>query len=506
MPPVNNNASPLAQSWNIATDNVSQDVESPAQTPPELVLDSPLPVCQKSDLPPGRYSEGVDEIGTKMNLMSAPVKGGGTSGSVAYAKGNAAADSNAKSSSVKGATSPTPTGAAGAAAIGGVTMAGGPGVKLVSPIYHVGIHDFVVVDTTRGRQAFYRSSGINSGNKQKWYPVDEFRPRDLNKQMYVRGPGSGKGEPLHRLGNEEFSKISDKLGEMELPPGAEVPEGLAGETAETTANRILDFFGARHTPYMTHRPVPDDLAALEDEGATETAQAAKQGGTQATEGAAEAGRGAGAAGEVVQGAKTASGAAEGVSTAARAGADAAAEGVARAGVEGAVKLGGAGVAMEALGFAGFMLAPLDILKNYLGAYEEAKGRIKGENYTNGFADGIAAGLKGMSAADTGQEFWLTPDPGITDRVLGAEGLGENYHNKGLVDGYKFFKSLPPEKQQSLREAATKNGWDLKKDDPYELAAKAVKPMVVDMFERVRNAVEAEQERKKAEFPAWGLAP
>ena len=199
----------------------------------------------------------------------------------------------------------------------------------------------------------------------------------------------------------------------------------------------------------------------------------------------------------MQGAKTASGAAEGVSTAARVGADAAAEGIARAGVEGAVKLGGASVAMEALGFAGFMLAPLDLLKNYLGAYEEAKSRIKGDAYTNGFSDGVAAALKGMSPGDTGQEFWLTPDPSVEDKVLGAEGLRKNYHNKGLVDGYKFFKSLPPEKQQSLREAATKNGWDLKKDDPYELAAKAVKPMVVDMFERVRKAAEAEEARKQA---------
>ena len=504
MPPINN-TSPVPALWNIATDSAEQDAKPQVETPQELVLDSPLPVCQKSDLPPGRYGEGVDEIGTKMTLMSAETKGGrGTL--VADSKGAVAADSHAQKSSAKGATPSVPGGIAGGAAVSGVTTVGAPGAKLVSPIYNVSGRDFVVVDTTRGRQAFYRSSGFNSGNQGKWYPVDEFRPTDFNKQMYVRGAGRGPGEPLHRLGNEEFSRISDELGRMRLPAGAEVPEGLAGETADTTANRILDFFNARHTPYMTHRPIPEDLGAVEEEVASEAGQAARQGGTEAAEGGVNVGRGPGAAEEVVQGAKTASGAAEGVSTAARAGADAAAEGIARAGVEGAVKLGGAGVAMEALGFAGFMLAPLDLLKNYLGAYEEAKGRIKGENYTNGFADGIAAALKGMSPADTGKEFWLTPDPSIEDRVLGAEGLGENYHNKGLVDGYKFFKSLPPEKQQSLREAATRNGWDLKRDDPYELAAKAVKPMVVDMFEKVRQAAEAEEARKQAEFPAWGLAP
>jgi hypothetical protein len=495
MPPVNNNPSPIATSWNIDTDNAAEGVKPPAQTPPELVLDSPLPVCQKSDLPPGRYGEGVDEIGMKMNLMSAEAKGGGVSGSTVSAKGTAAADSHAKSSSAKSSSS-VPTGVGGAAAVGGVTAAGGQGVKIVSPVYNVAGRDFVVVDTTRGRQAFYRSSGINSGNEGKWYPVDEFRPSDFNKQSYVRGPGRGPGEPLHRVGNEEFAKISEDLGKMRLPAGAEVPEGLAGETEETTANRILDFFNARHTPYMTHRPVPDDLGAVQDEAAAESGQIAKQGGTEAAEGAAS--KGAGAAGEVVQGAKTASGAAEGVSAATRAGVETTAEGIARAGVEGGIKLGGASVAMEALGFAGFMLAPLDLLKNYLGAYEEAKGRIKAENYTNGFADGVAAALKGMSPADTGKEFWLTPDPSVEDKILGSEGLGENYHNKGLVDGYKFFKSLPPEKQQSLREAATKNGWDLKKDDAYEVAAKAIKPMVVDMFEKVRKAAEEEEARKMAQ--------
>jgi len=248
MPPVTNNPSPLTHSWNVATDSVEQDVQSPVQTPPELVLDSPFPVCQKSDLPPGRHGEGVDAIGMKVNLMSAEAqRGGGTPGSVGYAKAVAPADSPAQKSPTRSAPSSATSSTAGAA-VAGPAVVGGQGVKLVSPVYNVGGRDFVVVDTTRGRQAFYRSSGINSGNQGKWYPVDEFRPTDFNKQMYVRGAGRGPGEPLHRLGNEEFARISDELGHMRLPAGAEVPEGLAGETEETTANRILDFFDARHTP------------------------------------------------------------------------------------------------------------------------------------------------------------------------------------------------------------------------------------------------------------------
>lgn len=128
--------------------------------------------------------------------------------------------------------------------------------RIVSPVYRVGRHDVVVVETTVGRQAFYRSTGTNSGNPGKWYPVDEFMPHWLNKGQYTQGPGLEKGNPLHRLGSEEFARISKKLGEKSIPRGHDVP-GNPRETPEATMNRILDFFGARTTKHNVVRPLED---------------------------------------------------------------------------------------------------------------------------------------------------------------------------------------------------------------------------------------------------------
>lgn len=142
--------------------------------------------------------------------------------------------------------------------VGGVQMASGlaSSGRVVSPVYRVGRHDVVVVETTVGRQAFYRSSGMNSGNPGKWYPVDEFMPHWLNKGQYTEGPGLVEGSPLHRLGSEEFARISKKLGEKSIPRGHDVPAGK-GETAEATMNRILDFFGARTTKHNVVRPLAE---------------------------------------------------------------------------------------------------------------------------------------------------------------------------------------------------------------------------------------------------------
>jgi hypothetical protein len=108
------------------------------------------------------------------------------------------------------------------------------------------------------RQAFYRSSGVNSGRPGQWFPVDEFFSVDqwFNKAAYT-GPGLEPGTPLHRLGTEEFARISKKLGEMSIPQEYRVPAGKS-EAAEMTLNRILDLFGARKTPTTVIRPVPED--------------------------------------------------------------------------------------------------------------------------------------------------------------------------------------------------------------------------------------------------------
>jgi hypothetical protein len=132
-------------------------------------------------------------------------------------------------------------------------------LRIVSPIYRIGQHDVAIVETSLGRQAFYRSTGVNSGQPGKWFPVDEFHPWNgyLNKMEYTQRPGLEKGQPLHRLGNEEFARISEQMGRQSIPRGAEVPGGLNGEPAETTLNRILDFFGARTPDGMFVRPVKE---------------------------------------------------------------------------------------------------------------------------------------------------------------------------------------------------------------------------------------------------------
>lgn len=142
---------------------------------------------------------------------------------------------------------------------GGVQGLGaGSQVRVASPVYRIAGRDIVVVETSVGRQAFYRSSGANSGSPGQWFPVDEFMPGTgwFNKAAYTQAPGLQKGTPLHRLGSQEFARISEKLGEMSIPRGQVVPAGTE-EAAETTLNRILDFFRARRTSTTEVRPVPE---------------------------------------------------------------------------------------------------------------------------------------------------------------------------------------------------------------------------------------------------------
>lgn len=130
--------------------------------------------------------------------------------------------------------------------------------KVVSPVFRIAGRDIVVVDTSFGRQAFYRSSGVNSQNPGKWFPIDEIRPADgwFNKAAYTEGPELALGAPLHRLGNPEFARASNELGLMALPRGQQVPAGRT-ESAAVTLNRILDFFNVRRTPTTFARPVPE---------------------------------------------------------------------------------------------------------------------------------------------------------------------------------------------------------------------------------------------------------
>jgi hypothetical protein len=153
-------------------------------------------------------------------------------------------------------TGGTPPGGGDPGATGVFTVPANSRVNVVSPVYNIAGRDVMIVDTSVGRQAFYRSSGVNSRQPGKWLPVDEFREFDgwFNKEGYVHGPGRERGEPLHRVGTEEFARISDDLDRMNIPPGMEAPPGIT-ENARMTMNRILDFFGARITPTTRQRPV-----------------------------------------------------------------------------------------------------------------------------------------------------------------------------------------------------------------------------------------------------------
>jgi hypothetical protein len=133
--------------------------------------------------------------------------------------------------------------------------------RIVSAVYRIAGRDVVIVETSVGRQAFYRSSGFNSKMPGEWLPVDEFLPANaefeawFNKAAYVEGPGLGKGEPLHRFGSEEFLRISERLGRMQIRQAPTAEAGKLDGSVEDTMNRILDFFGARRTPTTTRRPM-----------------------------------------------------------------------------------------------------------------------------------------------------------------------------------------------------------------------------------------------------------
>jgi RHS repeat-associated protein len=123
---------------------------------------------------------------------------------------------------------------------------GRPKPNIVSNVYREGDYDFLVVETSVGRQAFYRSSGKNSGMPNAWLPFDEFGA-NINKWGYTSRGGFPEGHPLRRFGSEEFRDISAALGELDIPAGAPVQSGEHG-------NQILDFFKTRITPWNLARP------------------------------------------------------------------------------------------------------------------------------------------------------------------------------------------------------------------------------------------------------------
>lgn len=129
--------------------------------------------------------------------------------------------------------------------------------RLVSPVYQYARRDVVIVETASGRQAWYRSSGQNSGRSGTWFPFDEITDNSLHADWFNKWDYTARfpeGDPLHRFGSAENALISRRLGATDIPtPGAEVRSG-------EHLNALLDFFQAKRTGTYhakTSRPTPD---------------------------------------------------------------------------------------------------------------------------------------------------------------------------------------------------------------------------------------------------------
>ena len=105
---------------------------------------------------------------------------------------------------------------------------------------------------------------------------------------------------------------------------------------------------------------------------------------------------------------------------------------------------------------------------------------------------------------------ITSCPNSPNSRLTHGEVQERYQNKGLIDGYKYSRSLPPEKQQKLRDAAKASGWNLEKDDVHELAGRAVEPMIKDIFKRqprrLKKRLKERQPRKPLLIPNGKAIP
>jgi hypothetical protein len=148
--------------------------------------------------------------------------------------------------------------------------------------------------------------------------------------------------------------------------------------------------------------------------------------------------------------------------------------------------------------------------NYFASYAEAHDIIRERNTEKGFAVGMAASLMGSPAKDFGLN---AIDRGVVTQVLGAEGIAEKSHNKGVYDGYKYAQSLTTEERNKLREGAFKDlsakGYHTVNTNSFDktdviYAAGAMLPGVQKLFSETRKAAEAEALRnRKEKNPSYG---
>ncbi len=122
-----------------------------------------------------------------------------------------------------------------------------------------GGRDVVVVELPSGaRQAFYRSTGINSGRPGEWLPFDGVAEGGRLHGWFDKGRYEVAG-PLHRFGSEENRAVSEWLGAQDIPAGR------AAEASEiNNALRSLGALGEDTDAYARAMAAPHAPAELPD--------------------------------------------------------------------------------------------------------------------------------------------------------------------------------------------------------------------------------------------------
>ena len=183
------------------------------------------------------------------------------------------------------------------------------------------------------------------------------------------------------------------------------------------------------------------------------------------------------------------------------------EGATEAFSEAAVRglAGGSRAFLSALGEVGLpVLDALIVAYSALSAMQEGKDNVKRNNLAQGFGAGTASALLGETPDWVRDKLGFhSSAPGITDRVLGAEGLAEKSFNEGLAAGYKFARGLTPEQKSELREAAFKGlaaqGYKVDEKDflSEENVRKVGAALVPVLQQLVQQAQEAEEQKAAA---------
>lgn len=136
-------------------------------------------------------------------------------------------------------TGPAAPAAPAAAAVGSSTF------RIVgSKVLQYGKRDIIVVETSAGRQAFYRRTGMggkNAGGAKagEWAPFDGVMAGWFDKARYVTGSAD---DVLYRFGTEENRRVSEWLATQAIKAGDDVGEVFS------IVNQYLKDLGALKTP------------------------------------------------------------------------------------------------------------------------------------------------------------------------------------------------------------------------------------------------------------------